>query len=232
MLDFHLEKEIRAAHDSYTKGMACAICQTRRPRRFCPGVRGDICSICCGTEREVTVTCPFECEHLQEARRHDKPVPIDASTIPNRDINVTERFVEEHEELLTFIGNVVVGSALETPGAVDYDVREALDGLIRTYRTLASGVYYETVPPNPLAANVYRAAQNAVAAFRQREQQELGMSRTRDADILGVLVFLQRIELDRNNGRQRGRAFLDSLHAFYSERGGSPPPEASSLILP
>ena len=59
------------------------------------------------------------------------------------------------------------------------------------------------------------------------------MSRTRDADILGVLVFLQRIEFDRNNGRPRGRAFLHSLHAFYSERGRkSPAPAPSSLILP
>jgi hypothetical protein len=212
--------------------MACAICETRRPRRFCPGVRGDICSICCGTEREVTVTCPFECVYLQEARRHEKPVAIDQASIPNRDIRVTERFVEEHESLLTFIGTVVVGSALDTPGAVDSDVREALEALIRTYRTLASGVYYETVPPNPLAANIYRAVQNAVAEFRQREQQELGMSRTRDADVLGVLVFLQRIELDRNNGRQRGRAFLNSMHAFYSERSDTPPSPPSSLILP
>jgi hypothetical protein len=213
--------------------MACAICETRRPRRFCPGVRGDICSICCGTEREVTVTCPFECEYLQEARRHEKPAAIDQASVPNQDIRVTERFIEENEALLSFVGNVLVGAALETPGAVDFDVREALDALIRTYRTLASGVYYETVPPNPLAASIYRAVQDAAAGFRQREQQQLGISRTRDADVLGILVFLQRIELDRNNGRRRGRAFLNSLHAFYSERGGSPPPAApSSLILP
>lgn len=181
----------------------------------------------------MTVNCPFECEYLQEARRHDKPVPYDAAAVPNQDIPITERFVEEHEGLLTFTGSVLVGTALETPGAVDYDVREALEALIRTYRTLQSGVYYETVPPNPLAANIYRGVQEALAGFRQREQQELGMSRTRDADILGVLAFLQRVELDRNNGRQRGRAFLSSLHAYYSERAAPPDPAAaSSLILP
>src|SRR6185436_13590579 len=105
----------------------------------------------------------------------------------------------------------VLGTSLETSGAVDNDVREALEALIRTYRTLASGVYYESVPANPLAASIFRGTQNAVATFREREQQELGMSRTRDADILGILVFLQRIEYDRNNGRTRGRAFLHSL---------------------
>jgi hypothetical protein len=214
--------------------MACAICETRRERRFCPGVRGDICAICCGTEREVSVSCPFECEYLLEARRHEKPVEFDPKIVPNQDIQVTERFVTEHNDLLMFVGNVVLGASLDTPGAVDLDVREALEGLIRTYRTLASGVYYESLPSNPLAGNIFRAIQNAIAAFRQREQQELGMSRTRDADLLGVLVFLQRLEFDRNNGRPRGRAFLHSLLAFYSEAGGpeSPAPRPSSVILP
>jgi hypothetical protein len=212
--------------------MACAICETRRPRRFCPGVRGDICSICCGTEREVTVSCPFECEYLQEARLHEKPVPLDPAGIPNQDVRITEKFIDEHDSLLAFLGNVVAGAALDTPGAVDYDVREALEALIRTHRTLESGVYYESVPPNPLAANIYRAVQNAVAEYRNREQQELGMSRTRDADVFGLLVFLQRIEFDRNNGRRRGRAFLDSLRAFYSGPAAPDAPSSSSLILP
>src|SRR5689334_16750302 len=212
--------------------MNCVICETRRPRRFCPGVRGDICSICCGTEREVTVSCPFECEYLQDARQHDKPAPIDPATVPNQDVRITEKFVEENERFLTFLGNIVVGAALDTPGAVDYDVREALESLIRTYRTLESGVYYETVPPNPLAANIYRAVQNAVAEYRNREQQQLGMSRTRDSDIFGSLVFLQRMEFDRNNGRRRGRAFLDSLHAFYADAGAPDSASSSSWILP
>jgi hypothetical protein len=213
--------------------MACAICETRRPRRFCPGVRGDICTICCGTEREVTVDCPLDCEYLQEARLHEKPVPLDETQLPNRDISVSERFLQEHEPLLAFLGMAVARAALETPGAVDFDVREALDGLVRTYRTLQSGVYYESQPANPLAANIYRMVQQAIAGYRQRETSELGISRTRDADLLGLLVFLQRIEIDRNNGRRRGRAFLDMLRGLYAPAGAEPPGSpASSLILP
>jgi hypothetical protein len=212
--------------------MACAICEIRRPRRFCPGVRGDICSLCCGTEREVTVDCPLDCEYLQEARRHEKPVPIEESQIPNRDIAVSERFLEEHEPLLASLGQALAEAALATPGSIDFDIREALDALIRTYRTLQSGVYYDSLPPNPLAANIFGLFQQAAADYRQRESRQLGVSRTRDADVLGILVFLQRVELDRNNGRRRGRAFLDMLRQFYA--GEAPPPEtsASPLLLP
>ena len=213
--------------------MACAICETRRPRRFCPGVRGDICSVCCGTEREVTVDCPLDCEYLQEARLHDRPVEIDPATVPNQDIRVTEEFLRDNEMLLMMTSRAVAGATLDTAGAVDSDVRDALDALIRTQRTLQSGVIYNSVPTNPFAAQIYGLVQNAVSEYRNSEQQQLGMSKTRDADVLGVLVFLQRVEYDRSNGRRRGRAFIDFLRQFSAlEPGGPQPAPQSSLIVP
>lgn len=213
--------------------MACAICETRRARRFCPGVRGDICSICCGTEREVTVDCPLDCPYLEEAYKHERPAPIDPAQVPNGDIPVSEEFLVSNQGLCMFMGQALRQGALETPGAADSDVREALDGLIRTYRTLQSGVYYESIPSNPLAAKVFRFTQEAVAEFRRQEHERTGMSKTRDSDVLGVLVFFQRVELDRNNGRQRGRAFIATLREFHSAvAAGGEDSAASTLILP
>lgn len=217
--------------------MACAICKERRPKRFCPGVHGDICSICCGTEREVSVTCPLDCEYLRDARRHEKPLPLDAATFPNQDIRLSEKFLEENEELLAFLSASLGVAALETPGVVDSDVRDALDALVRTYRTLQSGVYYETRPDNTLARTLFDAVQNAVVEYRKQEQESRGMPKTRDADVLGLLVFFQRLELDRNNGRRRGRAFIDLLQSIYASRSSKsgvadPGSLGSSLILP
>jgi hypothetical protein len=213
--------------------MACAVCETRRPRRFCPGVGREICSLCCGAEREVTIDCPFECEYLQEARKRDRPAPASPAAWPNQDIQIDEEFLADHEDLLVSLGSALAVAASNPPGTVDFDVREALDSLIRTYRTLESGVYYETIPPNPLAANLHRQVQAAVTEFRRKEQQRLGITRTRDADVLRVLVFLQRIELDRNNGRRRGRAFLDGLRGLYSGvSAGAGTTGPSPLILP
>jgi hypothetical protein len=212
--------------------MACAICEVRRPRRFCPGVRGDICSTCCGTEREATVDCPLDCEYLREARKHERPVPLDGLEIPNREIEVTERLLRENDGLLSRAAAALFVSAMETPGVADADIRETLDALVRTFRTLGSGVYYETRPVNPLAAAVYEAVQAAIAAYREEERQQLGMTRTRDAGVLGVLVFLQRVELDRNNGRRRGRAFLDSIGRVYGARPEDADLPGSPLVLP
>jgi len=210
----------------------CKICESRRGKRFCPAVHGEICSLCCGREREVTVHCPLDCEYLQAARKHDRPVELDPDQIPNRDIPVRETFVREHEDLVIAVSRVVLEAALETPGAVDYDLREAFAALIRTQRTLESGLYYETRPDNPIAAELCRRIQAGIAEFRRAETERLMTTRTRDADVLLALVFLQRLEFDRNNGRKLGRAFIDLLHrqlpAPQSESANDAP---QSLII-
>jgi hypothetical protein len=211
--------------------MACAICQTRRPRRFCPGVRGDICTLCCGAEREVSIDCPLDCEYLREAHKREKAQPVDPESLPNRDVAVSDEFLHENEDFLAFLSQSLVEAALGA-AAVDFDVREALDASIRTHRTLQTGLVYESLPANRLAAGICRALQEAIEKWRKAEAERLGIHKTRDATVLGMLVFLQHFELSYNNGRRRGRAFLDALLQFYSAESGTEAAAASSLILP
>lgn len=212
--------------------MVCAICGIRRPKRHCPGVAGEICPVCCGTEREVTVSCPFDCEYLQDSRRHEKPAAFDPEHLPDRDIRVPEEFLRGHEELVVSLGGMVAEAALETPGAVDFDVRDALAALVRTYRTLQSGVYYKTRPDNALAGQIYRGVQERLEKFRAEEQRRSGMPGTRDSDVLNSLVFWERLEFERNNGRRRGRAFIGLLRTLVEAPEGSAERRDSLLVLP
>jgi hypothetical protein len=212
--------------------MACAICQTRRPRRFCPGVRGDICTLCCGAEREVSVDCPLDCEYLREAHKHEKPQPIEPEELPNRDLRVSEEFLRDNEEFLVFLCQALARAALSNPAVVDFDIREALGAAIRTHRTLQSGLLYESLPANPLAAGLCRALSEAIAEFRRQEAERLGIHKTRESAALGLLVFLQHFEISSNNGRRRGRAFLDALSDSYPAEPEAEVSGTSSLILP
>src|SRR6266404_2028043 len=146
--------------------MKCKICNIRKPRRYCPGVSGEICSLCCGTEREVTVNCPHDCEYLMEARIHEKPPDMDPAQIPNRDIRITEEFIESHEPLITFFCAALMRSVLDAPSVIDSDVREALESLARTYRTLQIGLYYESLPENPLAAAICKDIAERIVELR------------------------------------------------------------------
>ena len=141
---------------------------------------------------------------------------MDLDQVPNRDVQVTEEFLREHEPLLVFLSSRLLEVSLATAGAVDSDVREALQTLIRTYRTLQSGLYYETRPTNLVAAGIHQRMQEAVESLR-KELAGKNATPVRDAEILGTLVFIERMELTRNNGRPRGRAFLDYLRAYFPQ---------------
>src|SRR5262249_43832300 len=148
----------------------------RRPKRRCPAVQGEICPQCCGEHREVTLNCPLDCEYLREARKHEHGAPVNPDEFPNKDIRVTDTFLRENEALLVALGRATLKAGLETPGAADPDVREALAALIRTHRTLQSGLYYETRPENMVAAEIGRRIQEAVNEFRKLEAETLQMT--------------------------------------------------------
>lgn len=208
------------------------ICQTRRPRRFCPGVGGDICSLCCGTERENTVDCPLDCEYLQESRQRERPEPLDPAQMPHADIRVSDEFMERNRTLIGFLTQALAEAGVGTRGAIDLDVREALDALVRTYRTRESGLYYDTRPANPIAAQVGDYISKVLEGLQRDLAQRSPGTVVRDADVLGSLVFLARLEVQLNNGRRRGRAFIDFLRANSPEPLKAPPASSSGLVLP
>ena len=196
----------------------CSICGTRRPKRYCPALRVDICPQCCGQEREETIACPFDCEYLNQGRDHERLRELKPEDIPHPDIIVKEDFLRNHEPLV-LVAAAAIGEGVDRlEGLIDNDAREALESLVQTYRTLNSGLIYETKPRNPIAAALHELVQLRVGEFRQRIQQQAGYASVLDTHVLGVVVFLQRMELQLNNGRRRGRSFLDAVRRFI------PPP--------
>jgi hypothetical protein len=173
-------------------------------------VSGDICSICCGTEREVTVDCPLDCPHLQEAHAHEKMLRIDRDSAPNADVEVSDGFLHQHQELMVFAGFALARAASKAPGAVDSDLRDALDALTQTYRTLSKGLYYEARPTNPYAARIVTVMQEGLQEYREDLKLE-GKPPLDDLDLLRVLVMYQRLGLTYNNSRPKGRPFLGFL---------------------
>jgi hypothetical protein len=196
----------------------CKICGKRRAKRFCPAVNGDICPICCGTEREVSLSCPLECEYLQEGHRHEKPVAVSEKDLAYPEIQVTEEFIREHEELLLFCIYSMVQAAMRTTGAIDADVMAALEALIQTHRTLESGLVYQTRPENTIAAAVQHAFTASLSNYQKMREEREALSPVRNADVLATLVFLYRVGQQNQNGRPRGRMFLDLLRHMTPEQ--------------
>lgn len=86
--------------------------------------------------------------------------------------------------------------------------------------------------PIPWRPGLCRRLNEAIAEFHQREAERLGIHKTRESVALGLLVFLQHFELSYNNGRRRGRAFLEAMLDLYGVEPAAEGSGASSLILP
>ncbi len=196
----------------------CAICGTRRAKRLCPALGKSICPQCCGEEREETIACPYNCEFLNQSRDRERLRELKQEEIPHPEIIVKEEFLRDHEPLVLVVAAAIAEAGDKLEGLVDNDTRETLESLVQTYRTLGSGLIFEGKPKNPIAAALHEQVQLRVAEFRQRIEAQAGYAAILDSHVLGVLIFLQRMELQLNNNRRRGRSFLDALRHFI------PPP--------
>lgn len=219
--------------------MACAICEKRKEKRFCPAVHGRICPQCCGEQREVTLDCPSDCVYLQQAREHEKARPIEEldqnALFPK--VEIGQQFLYEQEHLILGLSFALAKSAHADRTIRDSDLIFALTALANTYQTLAaSGLHYEAPVTNITHQAIAAEVQKMVKEYREAEQKHVGYTRLRDSDVLRTLVFLLRMALSRTSGRGRpkSRAFVDFLFQQFPEKQSAiaVPDEANRIIVP
>ncbi len=182
----------------------CTICNKRRAKRPCLGTNTEICAICCAESREITVDCPRACAFLQDARKHEALVKLTPADVPHQDIAISEEFVRDQEWVVLWLGNAL-SRAMEQHHAVDAQAREALETLVRMQRGM------EAPPMEPIPAALVDALQTAIAQWRTKAPEEGGPGPLKDSELLGVLIFIQRLGLQYDNGRVRGRRFYDFM---------------------
>jgi hypothetical protein len=208
----------------------CHLCERRAPRRYCPALEREICSVCCGTEREQSIGCPLDCEHLRDARYHERLPELDPKSLPNPEIELSESFMNSHQELAIILGRLLFVAAVENQGVVDADMRDALAALVTSFKTANLGLIYEARPDNAIAAAVVGRFREELDKFREDVAQRAPEHAVLDKDLLGVLVFWQRMEFQRNNGRRKSRAFIESLYGILPSPPEEKQDESSGIV--
>jgi len=217
--------------------LACAICEKRKEKRFCPAVHGRICPQCCGEQREVTLDCPSECIYLQQAREHEKPRAIEeldqSELFPK--VEISQQFLYAQEHLILGLSYALAKSAQADRTLRDSNLISVLSALAHNYETLAgSGLHYEVPMTNLAHQAVASEVQKMVKEYREAEQKHVGYSRLRGSDIFQALVFLLRMATTRTSGRPKSRAFVDFLFRQFPEQHSpiAAPQENSRIIVP
>ncbi|MEJ2008370.1 MAG: hypothetical protein P8Z30_09495 [Acidobacteriota bacterium] len=212
--------------------MACPICEKRKAKRFCPAKAESICTVCCGTEREVTIDCPSDCPYIVESRKHEfERREIDWANVPFADTKIPSSFVVRHEPLILALGYAVCLNARDNAAVTDSDVIAAVKTLAESYQTLSSGIYYEKPPEYVLQRGLYEALKAAIENYKKSDSQKTGLTTVRDSEVRDALIFLAQLGGTRTNGRPKGRAYLDLLRSqFKSEELEKP--SSGLLVVP
>lgn len=160
---------------------------------------------------------------------------VDAASIPNMDIEVDDAFLEANEFLILLLTIPIARLVKSEPAITDHDMREALEAMVKSARTLQSGIVYEHLPTNPYAASVCETLRDEIEKLRARAAAADPDAAVTDKQLLGIFVFLQRLEYTWNNGRRKSRAFIDIITRPFDssalEEEDSLEPDEPRIIL-
>lgn len=213
--------------------LACPICEKRKAKRYCPARTESICTVCCGTEREVTIDCPSDCPYLVESRKHDLGRrELDWSGVPFAETRIPSSFVARHEPLILALSYAICLNARDNPPVTDSDAIAGLQSLAESYQTLSSGIYYEKPPEYAIQRGLYDALKAAIENYQKSESQKTGMATVRDSEIRDALIFLAQLGATRTNGRPKGRAYLDLLRGQFKSDELQKPSSSGLLVVP
>jgi hypothetical protein len=211
----------------------CPICGKRKATRFCPAKGEQICAVCCGTEREVTISCPADCTYLIAAHRyedeHRRAIPADTPFIEER---LPQDILHTQQQLMSLLAFQIAKFAASEAAMADPDVLAAIGALAGTYKTLQSGLLYEKIPDLPLQRDLYLALTNFLDKINKDAAEKGNAGTVKDSSVFYVAVFLYRMGTLRTNGRPRSRRFIEFLRGQFPQAELAPKPEEPRIIVP
>lgn len=150
--------------------MSCPRCVRRKAKRRCPALQTSICTVCCATERLVTIDCPDDCPHLASSRAFPA-----ATTRRQQQADVAvllpsiRELTERQYQLFFLFQNVIAQAQPEGLMRVtDRDVAEAATAVAKALETAAKGVIYEEWPAAPIARKLAEGFRAVLAQVRQQ----------------------------------------------------------------
>ncbi|MGH9326690.1 MAG: hypothetical protein ACRD2B_08415 [Terriglobia bacterium] len=197
--------------------MICPICQKRKAKRFCPAKGESICTVCCGTEREVTIDCPSDCPHLLASRGYyEERRIVDWEKVPFREKRIERSILEAHEQLFMKLACAICDYARENSALVDSDVHVVLLALAETWQTRANGILYENPPNHRMQGKLYEQLEEVIESYQKSEKSVLvAVISARDSEIRDLVILFAQIASTHSNGRPKGRELLDFLRSQF-----------------
>lgn len=220
---------------NHVRGMTCPLCGTRKAKRSCPALDKLICTVCCGTKRQVEITCPEDCGYLVEARAHP---PASARRQREKDFDFAVPIVHELSDTayrlaLMFQETIRRYAPAALPPLADSDVAEACGTLASTLETAAKGIIYEHQAQSLPAQRLVVELRSVLGSLGRGPSSSL----EREA-----ATALRRMELAAKTAASRleggQKSYLEFLGRMpvrtgdYSDEAGTPAAERAEGLSP
>lgn len=206
----------------------CPLCSSRPAKRFCPAKDLQICSVCCGTKREIEIDCPSHCSYLKAGRDYEAERIVPDPELVARSSRFDQMFIIRSTPVLNLISQELLSGRKESSWLVDADVIAVFKALTATMKTLNSGIYYESTPEGPVRQSLFRRLKRLLDHLMS-PQQDLLEATLRPSEAVDVLEFLTLSVQAGSSVRPKSRRYLDWL---LEQMGVAADEPQSGLILP
>jgi hypothetical protein len=207
----------------------CPLCSARAGKRYCPAKDEKICTVCCGTKREIEIDCPSSCPYLKASRSYESEKPIPDPEVAARVHDFGGFFVEQFHPVLDILTLAINEERTNTPWLVDNDVIEVLKALKATLKTLSSGIYYESAPEGPVRLGLFRRLKDILDHLMEPDPAEARRV-LKVSEGMDILDFLTVVAQANSSVRPKSRRYLDWIAERFAQR--APAQQSSGLILP
>ena len=177
----------------------------------------------------MEIDCPSSCIHLKASRSYAAEKQIPDPQLAAKIHKFDKKFLHDFSPILDAVSKSVVEERLTSPWLVDRDVIEVYKSLHTTMKTLASGIYYESLPDGPVRISLFRRLKTLIDELMQPDPSaDHGVLKVSEA--LDVLDFLTFVAQMNSSVRPRSRGYLDWLSTMSGMPAAAE--HSSGLILP
>ena len=135
--------------------------------------------------------------------------------------------MQQYGHILAAVGQAVTEERRTSNWLVDADVAEVYKALGATLKTLASGIYYESLPDGAIRQSLFRRLKSMLDSLMESSDSRKAL---RISEVLSILDFLALTVALNSSGRPKSRQYLDWIAA--ASGAASPATEPSRLIIP
>lgn len=211
----------------------CELCEKRKPKRYCPAKKTNICPVCCGEKRGVTINCPLDCQYYVEGQKHQQQKVMHQRIKKEGARSYARRaeLYKHNPELFAHLEKCFVAVYRADKGMTNKDLVSGLDLAHKTLETEKKGIIYQHQSGNKYADEISNHVIGIISQFK--DSPDLGPNRINlEFGMLVVKEFLDEAKFYMESDDNPSSYLIHLMRYHPEEEVQSAQADSSLIIMP